>query len=302
MNRPYYFVTLFVALIFANTPVTAQTLRDCTECPTMVTLPSGKFLMGTSISEITREKIAYKVAQPQHLVTIRSFALGQNSVTRGEFALFVKETGNDPRGCYFDRKKQEGLSWRNPGFAQNDQHPVVCVSYEDAQLYVQWLSKKTNKPYRLPTEAEWEYAARGGTNTTRYWGDGRERTCEFANVSDFTGADSLKRDKNKDDQVFQCQDGYVYTAPVRSFPPNPFGLFDMLGNVGQWTEDCYNDSYQGAPTDGSAWRSGDCGHRVLRGASWASVPGFVRSAHRDWDVPSFRGSFYGFRVAKTLGP
>src|SRR5262249_46599041 len=154
----------------------------------------------------------------------------------------------------------------------------VCVSFEDAQRYVQWLSRKTGKLYRLPTEAEWEYAARAGTTTARFWGDGRERACDFANVADFTGAETLNWNKGNQDQVFQCRDGYANTAPVGSFRPNAFGLYDMLGNVFQWTEDCYHNSYDAAPSDGSAWTTGECKYRVLRGGSWNVSPRSVRSA------------------------
>lgn len=266
--------------------------------------------MGSSAAETTREGLAAPYVadeRPQHTVTIaKAFALGQYPVTRGEFAEFVRETGHDPRGCYVYTRGEWILlktrSWRNPGYVQSDQHPAVCVSYGDAQRYVQWLSKKTGKSYRLPTEAEWEYAARAGTTTARFWGDGRDQACEFADVADLTGAGALRWNKHNKEQVFQCRDGFAYTAPVGSFRPNAFGLYDMLGNVFQWTEDCYHDSYNGAPSDGSAWTSGKCEGRVQRGGSWSNGPRSTRSADRNGSPPAYRNVDIGFRVARTLAP
>ena len=299
---------------FAGASTAAETFKDCSDCPMMVKVPAGTFIMGSTAAETTREEINPKDAtdeRPQHSVTItREFALGQFAVTRGEFAAFVRDSGYNPTiGCYnfstmtigqfnIDLKR----NWQDPGFAQSDQHPVVCVSYDDAQRYVQWLSRKTGKSYRLPTEAEWEYAARAGTTTARFWGDGRDQACNFANVDDLTGSESVN-------SGFQCRDGYVYTAPVGSFRPNGFGLYDMLGNVYQWTEDCYQESYIGAPKDGSAVTSGKCKDRVLRGGSWISFPWSIRSAYRktgdvamaDYDAAvDYRIGDVGFRVARTL--
>ncbi len=193
-------------------------------------------------------------------------------------------------------------SWQNPAFQQSDRHPVVCVSYEDAQRYVQWLSRKTGKSYRLPTEAEWEYSARAGTTTARFWGDGRDQACNFANVPDLTGAAALNWDKSVKDQVFQCRDGYAYTAPVGSFRPNAFGLYDMLGNVWQWIEDCYHNSYGGAPDDASAWVGGECKSHVLRGGSWYLDPWILRSARRGGGAADVRIVTDGFRIGRTLTP
>lgn len=285
----------------------AQTFKDCSHCPVMVKVPAGTFMMGSSVAETRSEGTMDDVVadeRPQHSVTIkREFALGKYPVTRGEFAVFVRETSYDAgskcavyAGETFEA--QSSKYFRNPGFAQTDQHPVVCVSFEDAQHYVQWLNRKTGKSYRLLTEAEWEYAARAGTTTARFWGDGRERACDFANVADYTAAETLHWTKG--DNIFHCRDGFAYTAPVGSFRPNAFGLYDMLGNVWQWTEDCHHDSYDGAPSDGSAWTSGDCKYRVLRGASWDNIAATVRSAVKLGNGPSARSSIYGFRVARTL--
>jgi sulfatase modifying factor 1 len=278
-----HFLLVVGLLGFAGGAAAGETFKDCSECPLMVKVSPGTFMMGSSSSETTREAVPDHFVtweQPQHSVTIRSeFALGRYSVTRGEFAAFVQETSYNPAtGCnVWDAKAgqwwwgfDQNGSWLNPGFAQTDQHPVVCVSFEDAQRYVQWLSTKTRKPYRLPTEAEWEYAARASTTTARFWGDGRDPACDFANVADFTTAEALNLKKGPN-RIFQCRDGYVYTAPVGSFRPNPFGLYDMLGNVWQWMDDCFHESYSVAPSDGSGWTSPECKQRVSRGGSWADL-------------------------------
>src|SRR5665213_538084 len=296
---------------FAGAAPAAETFRDCSDCPVMVKVPTGTFMMGSSSSETTREAVPDQFAttvRPQHAVTIgREFALGQYTVTRGEFAAFVRDSGYEPpRGCGVYTNGQFSLdqnrNWRNPGYAQTDRHPVVCVSFEDAQRYVQWLSRKTGKSYRLPTEAEWEYAARAGTTTARFWGDSRDLACDFANVADFTKVEELKLNKANKNEVFQCRDGYAYTAPVGSFRSNAFGLSDMLGNVWQWVEDCFHDNYSEAPSDGSAWTSGECKYRVVRGGSWYSDPMDVRSAYRGWVAPDGCLGSGGFRVAETLTP
>ena len=140
------------------------------------------------------------------------------------------------------------------------------VSWEDAQQYVRWLSRETGETYRLLSEAEWEYMARAGTQTERYWGDDASRQCSYA---------------NGDDDDVECSDGHEGTAPAGSFRANAWGLYDVLGNVWEWMEDCWNGDYSGAPTDGSAWRTGDCSLRVLRGGSWGEIPRFLRSACRE---------------------
>jgi formylglycine-generating enzyme required for sulfatase activity len=288
-----------------------ETLRDCADCPVMARIKPGAFMMGATEVETVRENIDAMMSadeRPTHVVTVRrEFALAQYAVTRGEFAAFVKETGYEPHtGCnvhhgeqwFFDKK----LSWRDPGFTQGDQHPVVCVDFEAAQRYLAWLSRKAGKTYRLPSEAEWEYAARAGTTTARFWGDGREDACLYANVSDFDWAQAHEWDKARKDKVFQCGDRFPYTAPVGSFRANPFGLFDMLGNVWQWNEDCFHTTYRGAPQDGSAWMSGDCHFRTVHGGSWYTTPFAVRAAHRCAMETEARYYHIGFRVARSLTP
>jgi formylglycine-generating enzyme required for sulfatase activity len=240
---------------------------------------------------------------PVHKVTItQPFALAKTHITRGQFAAFVNESNYQVvaiLGCLdVSRGKldtREGVTWRDPSYQQNDSHPVVCMHRIDAKAYTDWLSRKTGKRYRLPSEAEWEYAARAGTNTARYWGDSADQACGNANVIDNTGESRVFEGKKL--EVHDCSDGYVYTSPVASFKPNAFGLYDMIGNAWQLVEDCNYRSYNGAPTDGSAWTNGTCEWRVQRGGSFASNPQVARSAVRA--SSGFRFNDVGFRVARS---
>jgi len=242
--------------------------------------------------------------QPQHEVTIaKPFALGEYDVTRGEFAAFAKATGfRAEKGCmaFVERQwiKNLQLDWENPGFAQTERDPVVCVDSAMIGAYLQWLQRQTGKPYRLPSEAEWEYAARAGATTPFYWGAAPAQVCQYENVADQTAKDSFTEINFI---AMPCRDGFAYTAPVGSFKPNAFGLFDMLGNVSVATADCWNDGYAGAPIDGSAWTVGDCARHVMRKASFGNGrPFFFRVAHRFADRTDHRRNHYGFRVALSL--
>jgi sulfatase modifying factor 1 len=218
----------------------------------------------------------------------------------------VQETSHRTEGSCFtwDRKEWKlhaDKSWRSPGFTQDDRHPAVCVNWDDAKAYARWLSAKTGKIYQLLSEGEWEYATRGVTTATpqpRYhFGNDAGDLCKYAN-----GADQTAKKTFSDWPVAACEDGFVYTSPVGSFRPNAFGLYDMHGNVWNWTEDCRNASYHGAPIDASARMSGDCGYRVVRGGSWLSAPQVLRSANRAWDASVYRYDNLGFRVGRTLTP
>ena len=240
---------------------------------------------------------------PRHRVTIaQPFAVGVREVTRGEFARFVRETGHSTGNLcwtYEDGEWEErsGRSWRNPAYDQTDAHPVVCVRRVDAEAYVRWLSRETGQRYRLLSEAEWEYVARGGTSTARYWGEGEAGQCRHAN-----GADRALKRRYGDWKwtLVSCDDGYAHTAPAGTFSPNGFGVHDVMGNVWEWVEDCWNGDYTGAPSNGRAWESGDCSRRVLRGGSWYSGPRYLRSANRIRNPAGYRNSGVGFRVARTL--
>ena len=276
-----------------------KAFKDCADCPEMVMIPAGSFEMGSPTSEIGR----FDDEGPQHRVSVRSFAAGKFEVTRGQFAAFVAASGhNAGTECYtFESSKYEkrsGRNWQNPGYSQADSHPVVCVNWDDARAYVAWLSRKTGKSYRLLSEAEWEYAARAGTTTARYWGESPDQACSYANVMDATGKSQVP---GVTWEVHKCTDGHAYTAPAGSFKPNAFGLYDMIGNAWEGTEDCWNNNYTGAPSDGSAWASGQCSvGRVLRGGSWDGVPRNARSAKRYGIVATGRISGIGFRLARML--
>jgi formylglycine-generating enzyme required for sulfatase activity len=286
-------------LIILNAASAAERLdrefQECPECPKMVAIPAGKFMMGSPATEPGR----FDSEGPQHVVSVRAFALSKFEVTTAEFLSFLQETRYQPPPC----DPILGLTWQSPdrgpayppGETDPPLEPAVCLNWNDAHAYIAWLNGKVrglpsarqshDGPYRFPSEAEWEYAARGGTITSRWWGNGID-----AGKANCNGCGSK-------------WDGTLI-APVGSFGPNPFGLYDMLGNVWQWVEDCWNESYVGAPTDGGAWRSGDCRKRVLRGGSWSNVPVYIRSAARsradaggkDFDYSSYAG----IRVARTL--
>ena len=285
-----------------------DSFRECENCPEMVVVPAGSFTMGSPENEKGRDKKDDKDESPQHVVTIaKPFAVDKFDVTKAQFAAFVAETKYDAgSNCYaYENNKwveKRGRSWRDPGFTQDGTHPAVCLNWDDATAYVDWLARKTGKPYRLLTEAEWEYAARGRTapgSHPRFWfGDDEKDLCRNGNGADQTGRDRFKWT----DGFAPCRDGYATTSPVGSFAANAFGLYDMLGNAWQWTADCYHDSYQGAPADGSAWTIGDCSRRVVRGGSWIDDPRILRAAIRGWLTTEDRNGDLGFRVGRTLTP
>jgi len=274
--------------------------------PEMVLIESGGFEIGSPGGEAGRDSDE----GPQHqVVVVKPFALSRCEITVGEFRLFVEETGYQTDaerggGCYTVsadesfRQQRADASWRSPGFPQDDTYPVVCVSFNDARAYSQWLSLRTGTTYRLPTEAEWEYAARAGIATSRYWGDDPNEACAYAN-----GADKTAKARFPSWTIADCSDGALFTAPAGSYRRNPFGLSDMLGNVSEWVEDCYHQSYQGAPIDGSAWLEvgdGDCTRRVLRGAGWSDGPWDLRSATRNRLPAGEASEGVGLRLARTL--
>ena len=290
--------------------VHGEVFRDCPACPEMVVIPAGTFMMGSPASEEGRDDDE----DPRHEVSLRSpFALGRYEVTRAEYAAFVSATSHDmPGGCdVLDhdadngstrRSRDENASWRSPGFAQEGTHPTVCVNWWDAQAFVGWLSRETGQAYRLPSEAEWEYATRAGWITRRWWGADTQQ-CEYANGADATHEQEvLRRFSDVDwNGPVECTDGSARTAPVGSFSPNAFGLHDVLGNVWEWVEDCWHGDYSGAPSDGTAWkRGGNCGRHMARGGSWSNTPRILRSANRNWFTAGSRRDDTGFRVSRTL--
>jgi formylglycine-generating enzyme required for sulfatase activity len=273
--------------------------RDCAHCMPMIVVPAGRFRMGFDGGEEGRPD------GPVRDVTIRrDFALGKYEVTQAEFARFVSDTRREMRGgCQVWQGawvSPAEADWTNPGYGRLpfDDEPVVCVSWHDAQAYAQWFSRRTGQRYRLPTEAEWEYAARAGTTTDYFWGAGEGDTpCRYANVYDRSG-----QAKNQFAWApFDCDDNFGQAAPVGSFAPNGFGLYDMLGNVWEWTADCYQAPYPAAPVDGSAVDSPvACEKRVARGGSWITRPSRQRATFRGRDPADALYSFFGFRLARDL--
>jgi formylglycine-generating enzyme required for sulfatase activity len=280
--------------------------KECERCPEMVVVPAGTFTMGSPESE--KDRIADE--SPQHEVRFaRPFAIGRFHVTVNEYAAFVAATGYDSgsRCQTFEDgrlKERPGRSWRFPGFAQRGSHPAVCLNWNDAKAYADWLADKTGKTYHVVTEAEWEYAARALTQPglyPRYWfGSEEADLCRYANAADQTAKSVIAGASAWG--VTPCHDGYPYTSPVGAFAANQFGLHDMSGNASQWTSDCLHDDYVGAPSDGSAWTSGDCRIRPVRGGSWYNLPRNLRVAVRIWADASYRLNYLGFRLAMTLTP
>ena len=270
----------------------------------MALIPAGRFAMGSTVREASRDKVIPQIAEaerPQHEVTLRAFLMARHDVTRGEFARFVTETGYAPApGCHVWYGLKSSMSatagWRDPGFAQTDRDPVVCVSREDVDAYIAWRSRMTGIAYRLPSEAEWEYAARAATRGSRYWGDDPARQCAYANGASSTYSRTFP---DVTDTNPACADGHVFTSPVGSFRPNPWGLYDMLGNVWQWTADCAH-AYAEAPTSGDPRATGDCGRAVRRGGAWFDGPWLLRYATRKNGDIAGRDNGTGFRLARTL--
>ncbi|MGD0899124.1 MAG: formylglycine-generating enzyme family protein [Thermoguttaceae bacterium] len=288
----------------------------------MVLIPAGEFKMGSGESaeataaflnktygENVLKADFFKGEHPQHRVRItKPFYLGTYHVTRGQFWQFVTDTGYktdaekvETRGAWGwnpDEKEfgfNEKYSWRDAGFEQTDEHPVVNVSWDDAVAFCKWLSKKEGKTYRLPTEAEWEYACRAGTTTRYYSGDDPETLAKVGNVADATAKAKFPDWKF----TIKASDGYVFTSPVGSFKPNAFGLYDMHGNAWQWCADWYGvEYYAKSPADDPTGPDTGVG-RVLRSASWGTGPISGRSAWRVRGGPGIRLDGTGFRVART---
>ncbi len=293
----------------------------------LVLIPSGEFMMGSGelaeetaaffkknygmhfeTAELAEEFNRLQDEHPQHRVRItKPFYLGTYNVTRGQFRQFVKDTGyktdaeKHGQAWGWDRGQKdfypnEKYSWRNTGFEQTDEHPVANVSWNDAVAFCQWLSKKEGKTYRLPTEAEWEYACRAGTTTRYYSGDDPEMLAKVANVANATAKAQFPDWK----YTIKANDGYVFTAPVGQFKPNAFGLYDMHGNASQWCADWYGggDYYGKSPANDPTGAVAGIG-RVVRGGSWNDRSVYTRSAFRGNGDPDRPRINAGFRVART---
>jgi formylglycine-generating enzyme required for sulfatase activity len=268
--------------------------QDCDICPVMKVIPPGGFMMGSPDHEKERDK----AEGPQHEVTIaRALGVGKFEVTFGEFAAFVRESGHETGDSCATwengiTQARTGRSFDNPGFQPGDRDPVVCVGWQDIEAYVDWLAKRTGQPYRLLSEAEWEYSARGGMTHAYSFGNDVSKICRYANAADASSVESWK--------LTSCSDGSgPAVTPVGTYLPNPFGLHDMHGNVWEYVADCWTQDYKGAPTDGSAVTVPGCNLRIKRSGGWANPVRALRSAYRqlDGDDPVFDK---GFRVGRDL--
>ena len=275
--------------------------RDCPTCPEMTVIPTGEFLMGSSREDLAAGAPANEGPQ-RRIVIKRELAVGRFEVTRDQFQAFVQASGYKfGDKCWTlegnNAQERDGRSFRSPGYAQTGTHPAVCVSWRDAKAYVEWLSTLTSKPYRLLSEAEWEYIARAGISTRYPAGNTEQDLCAFGN-----GADQAARSASipSDLGYLGCTDGYVYTAPVGSFKANGFGVFDVTGNVWEWVEDCYSASLETTPSDGVARSAGDCELRSVRGGSWSAAAPMLRFPVRAGPRAEVRFDDVGFRVARNL--
>jgi len=245
--------------------------KECDDCPEMIVVPAGSFMMGSPESEWVRSKDE----DPRHLVTIdQAFSVSKFAVTFDEWEACVADGG-----CNAYRPDDHGWG--------RGRRPVIYVSWNDANAYAAWLSRKTSKTYRLLSETEREYVTRAGSTTPFWWG--ATISPQQANYNGNYAYGDGPTGENR-----------ARTLPVDSFQSNPWGLYQVHGNVNEWTQDCWHDDYVGAPSDGSAWTAGNCEFRVSRGGSWYSFPAILRSARRNRDFTDLRSFIIGFRVARTL--
>ena len=287
--------------------------RDCAQCPQMVRIPGGEFVMGSQANDPLHDPLE----SPTRRVRVPAFAAGRFDVTRGQWAAFVRATHRPTvRGCQWTGRSGPAgdaqSAWDDLGFEQTVRDPVVCVTWQDASDYATWLSRTTGRRYRLLSEAEWEYAARAGTNTAYYWGAGSSH--DFANHGTEACCGGLA----------EGRDRWIKTSPGGAFTANRFGLYDMSGNVLQWVADCFSPSYAGLPVDGAAFTtarpihadgdlrdldgSSTCAYRVVRGGDWGDRRRWIRSAARNFapppgpgpDLAAYRSGGVGFRVARSI--
>ena len=260
-------------------PLPGKVFKDCRNCPEMVVLPAGTFTMGTPEDEVGREPDE----GPMHEVTFdKPFAMSRYQITAGEWDQYLKETGITlPDG---DTRPGRECINSKPRYPQSPRQPAVCMNFAEVSAYVAWLSMKTGQHYHIVSEAQREYAARAGA------------TGPFPFPFDPGTEYSIATHAN----TYGPTDGYSYSSPVGSYPPNAFGMYDMHGNVYEWIADCYHPDYVGAPTDGSAWTEPDCDTLRIRGNDWGEAPVFSRSGNRNDIDPQTRGDWIGFRVVRTL--
>lgn len=293
--------------LFSSPAPGAPPLLDCADCAPMIVIPAGRFLMGSTDGDANRPE------GPVHEVRIaQPFALGQFEVTLAEFRRFVAATGHRvPDGCRVhaagvsadsgrvEWRDDPEASWLAPRLQRGhpENAPVVCVGRVDALAYAAWMARRTGKRYRLPSEAEWEYAAAAGARTAFSWGNNPDLGCGYANLYDR----AARKAADFGWGYVDCDDGFAEIAPVGRFKPNAFGLHDMLGNVWEWTQDCYRVTYERTPRDGSAEpAAADCTQWSVRGGGWMTRPSRQRLTFRGRDPNDAHYNYFGLRVARDL--
>lgn len=293
---------MFAAEVLAQASP-GETFQDCDTCPLMTVLPAGEATLGSE--PWVQGRLPYE--GPVRAVTISYvLAMAAHETTRAQFAEFIDDTDYVPvdnSQCFsWNFTSYLGYvswhTWENPGFYQEETHPVVCVSWRDATAFANWLSKKTGRTYRLPSSSEFEYALRAGTRGPWFWGTASAEACTYANVADFTF-----RKVYMFDAPFDCEDGYPNTAPVGTYESNPWGLYDMLGNVWEWTDDCARERIDNPPLDGSPWIDGDganCAQRVVRSGAWVTGTGAVRAPAQYYLGDDYHSQILGFRLVTVL--
>jgi len=305
MKKIFLFLSLLI--LVASGPLAAA--DDAVITPAMVTIKGGEFLMGSTANP---KDANFPISEPVHPVKIKAFRLSRYETTVGQFRQFVDATGYQVTGdCWKLAANEWGMevgkvAWNSPVNAPTDYHPVMCVSWNDAHAYLEWLSRKTGKQYRLPSEAEWEYAARAGSNARYPFGDDPATLCKHANVFDRTGKAAITRLTGKSRNEVACDDGAEWTTVVGMYAPNAFGLHDMLGNVGEFVEDCQHLNYEGAPNDGSTWTNSCAAFHgstmvIHRGGSYNGAAVGASPTYRGHAGKDNRSSMgEGFRIAESI--
>ena len=307
---------LIAVLLTGSVAVQAETtslspgavFRDCADCPELVVVPPGSFQMGSDHMEQMRDNELRPEGPVRSVVIAEPYAAGRFEITKADYTLFVDDTGHAPVDkcvSWAGRTPVDGVNWLDPSLGRPPagNEPVVCVTWRDAKAYVAWLAEKTGQPYRLLTEAEWEFAAKAGSTAVWPWGEDATKVCEYGNVFEDSGLKEPRStlNSNASATAAQCDDGYMMVAPVGQFRPNAFGLYDTIGNVWEWTEDCSPMLYADEPTDGSAYQvSGECEKRAVRSGSWRTRLSRHRTTFRGRDPEDLGYYMFGFRIARDL--
>lgn len=304
-------LAVLLAISAAARETKPRVFQDCDACPRMVALRGGPSPIGSPADEPER----HKDEVVQHTATVAAFAVSETEITRAQFAAFVADTKRPmPSGCYTHGDGMDSTadldaaaSWRAPRFEQTDDHPVVCVTWQDASDYAAWLSRRTGEHYRLLDDSEWEYAARGGTATAYFWGASADRGCGYMNGGDQSLARALPRwvqtvarDRAAGwagARILECDDGSAFTSAAGKYQPNALGVYDVAGNVWEWVENCRDESSAGHTPEAAAT---SCSLRGVRGGSWDDWPLELRSADRHKTPADARRNDIGFRLARAL--